>query len=111
MGSVTDNQIRLSVKFAAKALQYEKRGIPINRIDTHSLRSGVACALKLAGYDEVQIKKLGRWKPKSNTFLEYIQQQLSTFSKGMAAGMSRIATFTNMEGSTEREDLRHQTIF
>ena len=56
MGSVTDNQIRFAVKFAAKALQYEKRGIPIDRIDTHSLRSGGACALRLAGYDEVQIK-------------------------------------------------------
>ena len=65
----------------------------------------------MAGYDVVEIKKLGHWKPKSNAFLEYIQQQLSTFSKGMAARMSRIEMFTNMEGSTEREDLRHQTIF
>lgn len=111
MGSVTDSQIRFTVKFAARSLHYDKRGIPVDRIDTHSLRSGGACALKLAGYDAVQIKKMGRWKPKSNAFLEYIQQQLSTFSKGMAAGMSRIDTFTNMEGSTEREDLRHQTIF
>ena len=49
MGSVTDNQMRFAVKFAAKALQYEKRGIPIDRIGTHSLRSGGACALKLVG--------------------------------------------------------------
>ena len=67
--------------------------------------------LKLADYDVVEIMKLGRRKPKSNIILEYIQQQLSSFSKGMTAGMSRIETFTNMEGSTEREDLRHQTIF
>ena len=111
MGSVTDNQIRFAVKFAAKSLQYDKRGIPINRVDTHSLRSGGACALKLAGHDDVEIRKMGRWAPKSNAFLEYIQQQLSTFSKGMAAGMSRIDTFTNVEGSTLREDLRRQTIF
>ena len=111
MGSVTDTQIRFTVKFAAKSLHYDERGIPNNRVDTHSLRAGGACALKLAGHDEVQIRKMGRWAPKSNAFLEYIQQQLSTFSKGMAASMSRIETFTNMEGSTEREDLRHQTIF
>jgi hypothetical protein len=59
----------------------------------------------------VEIRKMGCWKPKSNAFLEYIQQQLSTFSKGTVACMSRIDTFTNMEGSTEREDLRHQTKF
>ena len=111
MGSVTDSQIRFTVKFAARSLYYDKRGIPIDRIGTHSLRSGGACALKLAGYDAVQIKKVGRWKPKSNAFLKYIQQQLSTFSQGMVAGMSRINTFTNMDGSTEHEDLRHQTIF
>ncbi len=60
------------------------------QMDTHSLRSGGACALKLAGYDEVYIRKMGRWAPKSNAFLEYIQSQLSTFSAGMATRMSRI---------------------
>ena len=59
-GSVTDNQIRFAVKFAAKALHYDKRGIPIDGIDTHSLRSGGACGLKLAGYNVVEIKKMGR---------------------------------------------------
>jgi hypothetical protein len=111
MGSVTDNQIRYTVKYTAKELNYDKRGIPIDRVDTHSLRSGGACALKLAGHDNVEIRKMGRWKPRSNAFLEYIQQQLSTFSKDMANNMSNIATFTNVEGTTEREDLRAQTIF
>ena len=55
MGSVTDNQIRFAVKFAVKALHYEEKGTPIDRIDTHSLRSGGACAFKLAGYDVVEI--------------------------------------------------------
>ncbi len=100
MGPVADNEICFAVKFAAKSLHYDKRGIPIDIVDAHSLRSGGACALKLSGYDKVEIRKMRRWKPKYNAFLEYIQQQLSTFSKGMAAGMSRIDTFTNMEGST-----------
>ena len=54
MGSVADNQIRFAGKFTAKALQYEKRGIPIDRIDTHLLLTvNGACTLKLAGYDDV----------------------------------------------------------
>ena len=110
-GDVTDSNIRYAVKFAATALKYPERGIPIDRIDTHSLRSGGACALSVAGYKEMDIMKMGRWAPKSTSFMEYIQQQLSTFSKGMSTAMSQVARFTNMEGSVENEDLRATTIF
>ena len=110
-GHITDTQVRFTVKMAAKALKYPERGIPLNRVDTHSLRSGGACALKLSGRDDVEIRKMGRWAPRSTAFLEYIQEQLSTFSQGMSTGMSQIETFTNMEGMTTREDLCHLTIF
>ena len=79
--------------------QYPDRGIPINRVDTHSLQAGTACAMKLSGHSEDEIIKLGRWAPKSTLFLEYIQQQLSTFLAGMAEKMSKIKQFTNMEGN------------
>ena len=110
-GTITETQIRYTLKFAAKAKKYPGRGIPLNRIDTHSLRSGGACTLKLVGHTDVEIRKMGRWAPRSQVFLEYIQQQLSTFSQGMAAKMSKIDTFTNMEGTTSRVDPRRQTIF
>ena len=35
--SVTNDQISFTVKFAVKTLKYGQRGIPIDRIDTHSL--------------------------------------------------------------------------
>ena len=54
---------------------------------------------------------MGRWAPQSSSFLEYIQQQLSTFSVGMSTDMSNIARFTNMEGATTSEDLQAATIF
>lgn len=110
-GDVTDSMISYEVKFAAKALDYPSRGLPLVRMDTHSLRSGGACALKLAGRKDTEIQKMGRWAPNSTAFLEYIQQQLSSFSSGMATQMSRIAQFTNMEGSVQREDRRSLTIF
>ncbi|KAL9178895.1 hypothetical protein ACHAXT_011868 [Thalassiosira profunda] len=103
-GDVTDGNIRFAVKFAAKALNYEARGIPIERVDTHSLRSGGACALSLAGYKPHEIRKMGRWAPNSSAFMEYIQQQLSSFSAGMSTAMSRVAPFTNMEGTVTRDD-------
>ena len=107
---VTDSNIRYAVKFAAKMLKYEDRGIPLDRIDTHSLQSGGACALALSGYGDRDIMKMGRWAPYSKAFMEYIQQQLSTFSAGMADNMSRIARFTNMEGAVTKEDLRGTTV-
>ena len=55
--------------------------------------------------------KMGRWAPKSTAFMEYIQQQLSTFSAGMSSAMSRIAIFTNMEGAVNADNLRTATIY
>ena len=110
-GTVTDDNMRFAVKYAAAALKYHERGIPIDRMDTHSLRSGGACALKLSGYDSDAIRKMGRWAPGSSAFLEYIQQQLSEITVGISTRMSNIGTFTNMEGGVAREDLRPTTIF
>ena len=104
---VTDRDISFAVKFAAAMLDYPKRGIPVDRVDTHSLRAGGACVMKLAGYKDSTIIKRGIWSPESITFLEYIQNQLSTFTEGMARKMSQIKTFTNMEGTNRKEDLRH----
>ena len=96
-GDVTDNDIRRELKTAAIALDYEStRGIPISRIDTHSLRAGGANALHLAGYSDREIMKMGRWR--SKTFMEYIQEQLSTFTKGMSTSMSQSFHFVNVEG-------------
>ena len=97
---VTDRDMRFHMKFAAEKLGYPYRNIPIDRIDTHSNRSGGACAMKLAGYYDEIIVKVVRWLLSSNAFFKYIQQQLSGFSQDMATKMSRIARFTNMEGSS-----------
>ncbi len=53
--------ISRALKSAATELQYPtNKGIPIPRINTHSLRSGGANALALAGYSDTQIQKMGR---------------------------------------------------
>ena len=87
------------MKFAASKLGYPSRNIPLDRIDTHSNRAGEARAMKLAGFDDESIRKMGKWLPSSNDFLEYIQHQLSGFSQVKSTKMSRIERFTNAEGS------------
>ena len=79
---VADKHIRAALKKAAELLDYPvSRGIPIDRIDTHSLRIGGANALHLAGYSDREIQKMGRWR--GETFKEYVREQLSNFSEGI----------------------------
>ena len=59
-GDVADNNICYTVEFAAKLLHDPVHGILLDRIDTHSLRSGGVCALALIGYKEMDIMKVGR---------------------------------------------------
>ena len=55
--------------------------------------------MKLSGHTGDEIIKQGQWAKKSKLFLEYIQQQLSTFSANMVKKMSKIKRFTNMVGN------------
>jgi hypothetical protein len=85
------------LKDAAEVLQYpEFKGIPIERIDTHSLRSGGANALALSGYSDREIQKMGRWR--SATFKEYLREELACFSQGMTRNMKRKFGFVNIAG-------------
>ena len=72
------------------------QGIPLERINTHSLRVGGANALALSGYKEMQIQKMGRWR--GNTFKTYICEQLANFSEGMSRAMKKSFGFVNVEG-------------
>jgi hypothetical protein len=56
--NVTSDHITSALKLVAKALEYPiLKGIPIECINTHLLRSGGANALALAGYSDTQIQK------------------------------------------------------
>jgi hypothetical protein len=94
---VLAKDVSAGLKMAAAALDYPaSRGIPIDRIDTHSLRIGGANALSLAGYSNRQIQKMGRWR--GETFMEYIRESLSDFSEGMSNAMKKNFGFVSLEG-------------
>ena len=105
---VVKGDISSALKFAAEKLDYPgDRVIPIDRIDTHSLRCGGANALSLAGYKEHQIQKMGRWRGK--TFKEYISDQLSNFTDGMSEAMSRTFKFVNIAAAGQSATLQDVT--
>ena len=57
---IMDKDIQCSLKSATTLLNHPTyRGIPLDRIDTHSLRSGGANALALSGFSDREIQKMG----------------------------------------------------
>ena len=74
-GDITNKDVSKALKVVATVLEYHTaKGIPIDRIDTHSLRSGGANALSLSGFSDTQIQKMGLWR--GATFKEYIREEL-----------------------------------
>ena len=99
---LTDADIREGLKWAAGELNYPvERGIPVERVDTHSLRGGGANALHLAGYSDREIQKMGRWR--GETFKEYISEQLACFSRGMSRAMKQKFNFVNIAGGANSD--------
>jgi hypothetical protein len=95
---VTSGHISSALKMAAEALKYPTiKGIPIERVNTHSLRSGGANALALAGYSDTQIQKMGCWC--GATFKEYVRNKLACFSSGMSRDMKQKFGFVNVSGN------------
>jgi len=95
--NVTTENISAAVKWAAAALSYlTYKEIPVDRVDTHSLRIGGACALALSGYLDVHNQKMGRWR--GETFKEYVREELHCFSDGITKNMKHCFHFVNVTG-------------
>ena len=92
------------VKSTANAMKLGKQGINSDIIGAHSLQAGGAMALKLHGYVDTTIMKMGRWT--LLTFLQYIHNQiahlLSDISKKMSIELP-FANITAIESSPEGE--------
>jgi hypothetical protein len=91
---VSPSQVNTVLKKAVTQMGLQRYGFTRNNVSSHSLGAGGAMAMKLNGIDTITIKKHGRWS--SNTFLEYIHEQIGAFTAGVAKQMSRYIPFQNM---------------
>ena len=66
-------------------------------IGLHSLRSGGAMAIFLSGVSTIIIKRIGRWS--SDAFLEYIREQVESFTFGVAQRMLDFEHFHTINAS------------
>ena len=81
------------IRAAVKAIGFEVLGFHDHEVGTHSNRGGFAMMMYLSGSKVFTIMKLGRWL--SDAFLEYIEQQVLSFSKGVSKKMLHSNTFFN----------------
>jgi hypothetical protein len=97
---VESKTIITMIRKAAKDLHLDDFAIDPDLLGSHSLRAGGAMALKLHGYDDTTIMKMGRWT--SLTFLQYIHNQIAHLLKDISKKMSEPLPFLNIaaiEGS------------
>ena len=92
--STQSNDIIKFVRTAAKLLKLHEQGIDPDLIGAHSLRAGGAMALRLHGFDDTIIMKMGRWT--SLTFLQYIHMQIAHLSEDISKKMSIPLPFLNI---------------
>jgi hypothetical protein len=71
---VTASFLAAELKAAATRIGEEVLGFPPDDIGTHSIRSGAAMAIYLAGASVFTIMLIGRWS--SDAFLGYIRRQV-----------------------------------
>ena len=86
-----------ALKFATTALNYPYlKWVPIDRLDTHSLKSGGANTLSLVGYSNRYIQKMGRWR--GGTFKEYIREELHCFAEVVLTAIKQDFKSVNIAG-------------
>ena len=92
--TIHSSEIIHAVRTATKLLNLQDQGIDPDLVGAHSLRAGGAMALKLHGFDDTTIMKMGRWT--SLTFLQYIHTQIAHLATDISKKMSMPLPFLNI---------------
>ncbi len=96
--NVIVEDISRHLQIAAGLLHYPTRkGIPVEQVDTLSLKGGGANALALSGYSNTQIQKIGWWQ--GATFKVCIQEELANYLYGVSMAMKTKFNFMNIVGN------------
>ena len=91
---ITPPQMLRAVQAAVTNLKLRNHCIDPDLVGVHSLRAGGAMALRLHGYPDTTIMKMGRWT--SLTFLQYIHNQIAHLSEDISTSMNEPLLFTNI---------------
>ena len=93
--------IRARLRAVVAVIGVKILGFTKDDVGLHSIRSGGAMAMFLAGVSEIIIQRVGRWE--STAFLEYIREQVENFTYGVSKKMIHNETFVHLESYDENK--------
>jgi hypothetical protein len=91
---IRGSDINCALKATVTKLDMKQHGFRVAQISSHSLRAGGAMALHLYNVPTHTIRKIGRWS--SDTFLDYIHEQIAVFYTGLSTAMEKNILFHNI---------------
>jgi hypothetical protein len=91
---IKSSQVRDKLKTIVAVIGEEVLGFTKEDIGLHSVRSGGAMAMFLSGTSTIIIQRIGRWS--SEAFLEYIREQVESFTAGVSQNMINFEHFFNL---------------
>ena len=108
---MTSAIIRARLRNIVAVIGKEILGFTKDEVGLHSIRSGGAMAMFLSGVPEIVIQRVGRWE--STAFMEYIREQVETFTYGVSKSMLKHESFFHLNNanlSNDIEDNSEKTI-
>ena len=85
------SEVLIWLRAVVETMGLEKVGFKKEDIGMHSIRSGGTMAMFLSGVPTVIIIRIGRWS--SEAYLEYIREQVESFTFGVSRKMVRFEHF------------------
>lgn len=83
------------LRTATRAIGERRLGFKAEDMGTHSIRSGAAMAMYLAGVKVETIQMIGRWR--SRSFMRYLRIQVPETTRGVATRMTSRHTFFTID--------------
>ena len=85
------DQVRIWLRAITEIIGEAKLGFTKDDVGLHSIRSGAAMAMFMSGISPIIIQRVGRWS--SDAFLEYIRDQIESFTLGVSQKMIEVDQF------------------
>ena len=88
---IDSSYARAKLRGTVELIGEEALGFTKEDVGLYSIRSGGAMAMFLSGVSTIIIQRVGRWE--SDTFMEYIREQVESFTAGASSKMIKNETF------------------
>jgi hypothetical protein len=101
------NYVRPKLRALVELIGPDVLGYGKDDVGLHSIRAGGAMAMFLSGVSEIIIQRVGRWS--SFAFLEYIREQVESFTLGVSQKMIQHETYHHLN-EKEAETIKETEI-